>query len=300
MELIQNSAEHHFLTTLESLGGKPHGWRCLYFSLSKMLNHKELSLEPSKIHDRMAEAEAKRDQFVSSLEKAAGAFNPEGYIYVFADLDVFALLRVNDDAEGENISGLYKEMTASFPEVFSEAGVLSLQLTAYQKFADRKLLSIKKQEAYRVMGDSHKVGSIAARRKRRTEPLVMIVEDDRFTAHYAASLLGREYGLALCGTGEEAITSYIENVPDVILIDIHLPGLSGHEVLEAIRAIDSEAFIVMLSADSVMDNIVRAAENGANKFLKKPFDRVRMIETVRSSPHIRALKRAKSSESLMV
>lgn len=292
MELIKDGAEQHLLAALGRLEDNPQGWLCFSFSFSKMLDdHGTLVAAPSKIPERIAEIEAKRAEFVSSLERAASAVNPEGYVYVMADLDVFALLNAGDGAASEAINALYTEMTLPLPEGFSEAGSVAAQLGSYQKYAERKLLGAKKMEAYRAMGDPQKTSTIPARRKRRTEPLVLIVEDDKFTAHYAASLLGREYGLVLSGTGEEAIDSYIKTAPDVIMIDIHLPGLSGHEVLAAVRAIDPDGYVVMLSADCVMDNIVRAAESGANKFLKKPLDRAKVIETVKSSPHIKAQQR---------
>ena len=123
----------------------------------------------------------------------------------------------------------------------------------------------------------------------------MMVEDDRFTSTYAATILGTDFDLLIAKDGEEAIEAYIKNAPDIVFLDIHLPGLSGHDVLKALHAIDPEAFIVMLSADTVKENIVEATQHGARKFLKKPFTKERLIETVRNSPYVRSLMTAKSA-----
>jgi DNA-binding NtrC family response regulator len=61
------------------------------------------------------------------------------------------------------------------------------------------------------------------------------------------------------------------------LQDIHLPGLDGHETLNAIRKADPAAYVVMLSVDAVKTNIVEASKGGASGFLKKPFTKDRMI-----------------------
>lgn len=301
MELIQKDAEQHALATVERLSGAPQGWLCFSFPFSAMLDIGALAAGLSGIPEKIAEVRARRDLFLSSLEKAGAAFNGEGYAYAFADMDVFILLHAGDRTSGEQANALYREMKALMPEETpAEAGILSTQTAAYQNFVNKKLLGAKKQAALAAMADRSKTGDLADRRRHREEPLVMIVEDDRFTAHYAASFLSREFGLLLHTTGEEAIAAYVESAPDAILIDIHLPGLGGHQVLEAIRAVDPGAFIIMLSADSIMDNILRAAEHGANKFLKKPFDRARMIETIKSSPHLHPQKRKKDPESMLI
>lgn len=88
-------------------------------------------------------------------------------------------------------------------------------------------------------------------------------------------------------TGEEAILKYIEYAPDAVFLDIHLPGINGHQALQALKAADSEAFVVMLSVDTAKASIMAASENGAVSYLKKPFSRERVLNTLRLSPFIR-------------
>jgi two-component system chemotaxis response regulator CheY len=162
--------------------------------------------------------------------------------------------------------------------------------------ADRKLLSARRFEAYRAMSDVHKVSSIAVRRERHLNPRVLIIEDDRFTAVYATNILSKEYDLTVCRTGEEGLAAYIEQAPDIVFLDVHMPGLSGHETLAGIKAVDPKAFVVMLSADTMKTNIVQAADGGAKNFLKKPFSKERLLNTVKNSPYVRGFEIQKTDD----
>lgn len=292
MDLISHSAEHHFITKLEALKANPTGWLCQYFSLSKMLDHKTLAADISMISNRMQEARHKRDHFIQDLQSRVSASH--GFIYSFEDLDVLFMAQVETTEQKAAFTNSFHHLAKGLPKKYSDMGALALQMKTYQTLADQKLLTVTRQKAYQGMTDTAKISSIAARRKRRDNPLIMIVEDDRFTAHYASTILAGEYDVLICRTGEDAILSYIDNAPDIVFMDIHLPGLSGHEAVEAIYAIDKEAFIVMLSVDSVRDNIVRASKNGARKFLKKPYSRERIIDSIHTSPHVRSLMRSTS------
>lgn len=296
MELVTDSAEHHFLTTLDKLKGKPDGWYGIYFSLSKLTPHKSIVSDLDQIANKLQKAKEQQQAFVKDLSKSFDS-SIKGYIYVFSDFDVLTLVKFENDDQKKTIQRAYKTMSGHLPDGLSDIGALSNSLYNYQKLSDTKLLSTQRHEAYLAMANTNKVGSIAARRSRRDEPLVMVVEDDRFTLHYASTVLSKEYDFVTARTGEDAITTYIEHAPDIVFLDIHLPGISGHEVMQAINAVDQEAFVVMLSVDTAKDSIVQASEFGAKKFLKKPFSKERMIGMVKNSPYVRALAQSKSTSS---
>jgi CheY-like chemotaxis protein len=181
-------------------------------------------------------------------------------------------------------------MAGQLQKDFSEYEPVSKNLYVLQKLADSKVLSSKLISAYHKMADPHVTGSINVRRNRRQDALVMIIEDDRFTASYAASILNKQYDMVHAKTGEDAILTYIENAPDIVFVDIHLPGISGHQTLNAIRRIDPEAYAIMLSVDTEKTNVVSASSNGAQGFLKKPFSKDRLLATVQKSPFVRRVK----------
>lgn len=293
VELITNSAEHHFLTKLEDLKSRPNGWLGMKFSLSKIIDHTDMASSLENIPSKLQAAQRKKDSFLAQLQSDLGE-GFSGYIYSFSDFDVLALIKVDQDGQKSRANVVYEKMAKMLSKGQAEQSLLGSSLRNYQKLADDKLLFSRRFDAYRSMADTNKVGSISARRARREAPLVMVVEDDRFTLHYASSILSKEYEMVSAKTGEEAIELYIESAPDIVFLDIHLPGLSGHQVLEAISAVDKDAFVVMLSVDSVKENIATAAELGAKKFIKKPFSKERLIDVVKSSPYVRAMTLAKT------
>jgi two-component system chemotaxis response regulator CheY len=292
MDLVSQSAEHCLITRLDRVKTDPAGWMCLYFSLSKLLERETVLKDFSRIKDRIVEATQKRDHFLREVQKATDPL--DGIVYAFEDLDILVMMQAGSAEHKEALKKIYRSLSALLPRNFSDMGILADQMKSYQELADQKILTAQRQNSYRLMTDSAKIQSISSRRKRRDQPLIMMVEDDRFTAHYASTILSGEYDLILCKTAEEAIASYIEKAPDIVFMDIHLPGLSGHEAAQAISAVDKDAFIVMLSVDSVRDNVLRATQNGARTFLKKPYGRERMLETIKASPHVRALMRSTS------
>ncbi len=286
MKTITESAEHHFLTTLESLKVSPKGWTVFSFSLSRSFTHDALIKKPAAIMEKIGKARAESAAFAESLARGLEGIE-KGYIYLFSDGDVIALTRPQNEKESEQAQKTYWEKAKMLPAGFSEANPLEGELYNLQKLADNNFLMARRVEAYAAMGDANKVSSIHVRRERRENPKVMIIEDDRFTAAYTAGILSKEYDLIVCRNGEEGIISYVEHAPDIVFLDIHLPGLNGHETLQAIRAVDPQAFIVMLSVDTAKDSIVQATSGGASKFLKKPFTKQRLLETVKHSPFVR-------------
>lgn len=288
MDVIRESAEHHFITTLDRLKKTPNQWSVFHFELSKDLNHASLMTNYQSIPQKISAANARAEKLLDIASKDTKTIT-DGYIYIFSDKDIIILAKENTDNDKATLRTLYHKIRDILPKGYISHKKLETDMYSLQNFADKKLLTVRRFEAYHNMMDTNKVGSISARRSRRDSPVVMFVEDDRFTSAYASNILGKDYDLVLCKNGEEAILEYIEYAPDVVFLDIHLPGLNGHDTLQAIRAIDDSAYCVMLSVDTQHNNIIKASQNGAHKFLKKPFSRERLIETVKASPYVRSL-----------
>jgi response regulator NasT len=102
---------------------------------------------------------------------------------------------------------------------------------------------------------------------------VLVAEDDENARALLVDLL-RDLGhdvVAEVGTGEQAITSAREARPDVVLLDVHMPGRSGIEAAEAIAREVDEAAVVLLTGDSTLSLSDRdAAATAAIAFLAKP------------------------------
>lgn len=288
IDIIQESPEHHFLTFLEKLKGNPSGWAGCTFSFSKKLDHGELVTNRAMIARKLDVLRAESTAFLEELkEKASDLSNAT--IYQFTDNDIILLTHIKSDNENNLLKKICDEMGKHISKDLSHSGYLTKEMYSYQKIADHKFTTARRMGAYQTLMDENRIKSISLRRKRREEPVILVVEDDRFTATYASNTL-KDFDVVLARSGEEAMLSYIEHAPDIVFLDIHLPGMNGHQTLQGIKAADPDAFVVMLSVDAVMDNVEQSDHNGAASFLKKPFSQERLLNTVRLSPFVQDSK----------
>ena len=101
--------------------------------------------------------------------------------------------------------------------------------------------------------------------------LVLVVDDDQDLAEMLGIVLtGAGIDVDLVSRGDEALEAFRNNPPDLVLLDVMLPGLDGIEVCKQIRA-ESMVPIVMLSAEGDTHDVVRGLEAGADDYMVKPF-----------------------------
>lgn len=101
---------------------------------------------------------------------------------------------------------------------------------------------------------------------------VLIVEDDEFLRALTAKRLEKEdYAVVVAVDGESVLTQATDNHPDIILLDLLLPGLNGFEVLEKLKANDTLKHIpiIVFSNLGQKEDVERAKKLGANDFLIK-------------------------------
>ena len=101
---------------------------------------------------------------------------------------------------------------------------------------------------------------------------VMIVDDDEINRIVIGQQLS-EYTVINYTNGMDALTAVAESKPDLILLDLMMPGLSGHEVCQKIRQRYNpiELPIILVTAKNHLENLAEALATGANDFLPKPF-----------------------------
>lgn len=101
--------------------------------------------------------------------------------------------------------------------------------------------------------------------------LIMVVDDDQDLAEMLGIVLtGAGIDVDLVGRGDEVIEVFRANPPDLVLLDVMLPGLNGIEVCRLIRA-ESMVPIIMLSAKGDTHDVVKGLEAGADDYMVKPF-----------------------------
>src|SRR5881392_2903641 len=113
-------------------------------------------------------------------------------------------------------------------------------------------------------------------------PRVLIVEDDDEIAQALQRSLRLEgYEVRLAPDGERALTEARSYVPDVVLLDLGLPGLDGLEVAKRLRS-DGDVPILMLTARDALESRVEGLDSGADDYLVKPFERQELLARMRA------------------
>ncbi len=120
--------------------------------------------------------------------------------------------------------------------------------------------------------------------KRMKNPQILIVEDNPVAIKLLRSFLGQDYGIRVAQYGEMALTLLGEYTPDIILLDISLPGMDGLEVCEAIKADEQnrEIPVIFITGDNDMNTKLTAFDLGAVDYIEKPFHRAEVLARVKT------------------
>src|SRR3954464_7953321 len=113
-------------------------------------------------------------------------------------------------------------------------------------------------------------------------PRVLVVEDDAEIAQAVQRSLRLEgYEVRIAPDGEKALADARSYVPDLVLLDLGLPGLDGLDVAKQMRS-DGDVPILMLTARDAVDSRVEGLDSGADDYLVKPFDRQELLARIRA------------------
>lgn len=106
---------------------------------------------------------------------------------------------------------------------------------------------------------------------------VLVVDDDFMVARIHARFVELTDGFVVCGTartGAEALEMAAELEPDLVLLDVHLPDMTGIAVLDGLRSVGSTAGVIMVTAERDADVVRQALRGGALQYVVKPFEQV--------------------------
>jgi DNA-binding response OmpR family regulator len=111
---------------------------------------------------------------------------------------------------------------------------------------------------------------------------ILIVDDDNNIAELVSLYLVKEcFETKICNDGESAINTFDTFKPNLILLDLMLPGIDGYQVCREIRS-KSQTPIIMLSAKGEVFDKVLGLEMGADDYMEKPFDSKELVARVKA------------------
>ena len=111
---------------------------------------------------------------------------------------------------------------------------------------------------------------------------ILVVEDEARIAEVVQSYLEREGHMVVrAATGEDALADFARRRPDLVVLDLGLPGMPGEDVCRRIRAA-SDVPIIMLTAKDGEEDLVKGLQLGADDYLTKPFSPRELTARVRA------------------
>ena len=124
-------------------------------------------------------------------------------------------------------------------------------------------------------------------------PRLLVVDDTPVNLKLLADLLGAKgYGVVTASAGPEALEKVEKEQPDLVLLDVMMPGMSGYEVCRKLRESPATAMlpVVMVTALDPAQERVKGIEAGADDFLTKPINQQELLARVKSLLRIKALR----------
>lgn len=117
-----------------------------------------------------------------------------------------------------------------------------------------------------------------------TKPKILIVDDEPFNVELLEGFLSQNYDILKAYNGNEALIIVGTNPPDLIILDIMMPGINGYEVCSRIKSDEKTMSIpiVIVTALNERKAKVKAIEAGADDFLNKPIDIIELTARVKS------------------
>ncbi len=193
----------------------------------------------------------------------------EGLVYICNSREILMLLRWGNTVA--NTTTLAKDVSGKMPDGSCEINV--------REPTPEGLLKLEMLIAPNPSG-------FAALRAKRKESIILVADDDMYMRLLVKKGSGAQHTIVEVDSGDKVMDAYKKNIPDLLFLDIHMPNMSGPDVLREVLAIDPKAYIVMLSADSSVENVANMIKQGASGFITKPFTKEKLQEYIMKCPSI--------------
>ena len=128
--------------------------------------------------------------------------------------------------------------------------------------------------------------------KSKSKPKILVVDDEDRSLRLVEAMLAPEgYEVVLAHSGEEGLGKIRETRPDIVLLDIMMPGMNGYEVLRILHQ-ESDIPVIMLTAKKGATSAIEALNLGADDYVRKPFMKGELTARIRAK-----LRRAESEST---
>ena len=135
-----------------------------------------------------------------------------------------------------------------------------------------------------VLADAGQMGT-------KISPRLLLVDDEpRMLSSLYELLKTREFNLVTAACGREALEYLSQNEFDLVLLDLSLPDISGHEIMDFINANNPATDVIVISGNSDINSAIGALTRGAFDYLRKPYGREELLKTIDNALKQRSLE----------
>ncbi len=124
---------------------------------------------------------------------------------------------------------------------------------------------------------------------------VLVVDDDKSIRYSLKRMLEENFSVLTAGNGEEVLQQMTASSPDLIIMDIKMPGRSGIDILKEIKKIDPKSLVILMTAYGTTETAIEAMKYGAFDYILKPFPIPQMRELVQKAMALRKMMKEEVS-----
>jgi nitrogen regulation protein NR(I) len=118
---------------------------------------------------------------------------------------------------------------------------------------------------------------------------ILIVDDDKSIRYSLKRMLEGNFSILTAQNGEEALNQAKKNLPDLVIMDIKMPGRNGIDILREIKTIDPKSLVIMMTAYGTTETAIEAMKYGAFDYILKPFPIPQMRDLVEKAISLRKM-----------
>ena len=204
--------------------------------------------------------------------------NIKGVVFICNSKEILVLANVGEKTSNEAVS---KGIQERMPEK-------SCSCLVSEATADGLLRIQIRLEDMGVNNNQKEVSQLLKTKMQRGSNVVMVIDDDAFMRSLVSKTFIKDARVIEVDERMDIVEAYLESLPDVMFLDIHLHTTSGMDILGEIVAFDDSAYIIMISSDTVPENVLNTKRSGAKGFVAKPFTKERLITAYNKCPTITA------------